>query len=690
VVFTPINRDAQSRDDNGVVRLTDAIDPAVAGAKAAALARAHQSGLPVLPGFVLSPDVATAVAAASPAAAATAVRDAWAELSDHGSVALVVRSSSTVEDGAESSMAGRFESILDVRGFDGFVDAVRTVVESGEAVHEGLPVAGRMAVLVQPFIEPAAGGVMFGADPVTGRQDRYVIAAVPGGPDQLVSGEVDGVTVTLSTRGKVVESTGSIAAVDANIRGLVALQKRAASVFGGPQDVEWAVHNDEVVMLQSRPITATGNDADAKGPIFGTGPIAETFPNALTPLELDLWAAPMTDAIREVLTITGAAPRRRLAASPVLVDVRGHVAADLQLLGVEVPTGRARSIWAKIDPRPPARRLKVAWQVGRLRAALPGLARDLVEDIDGMLADVPGFEHLSDRELVALLEGSQQALKSLYGYEMLAGQLLDAEGAPVTAASAALRVLAAERNSELSDEELVAQHPVLLALFPPAIGGTIELPPVPATMPASSDVDEQQLLREALRLRSRWVQELTARAAVALGRRLHDAGRLADASAVSAMTLEELRALVRGEIAFADPAPFVADGAPLPAKFRLTSEGAVIAVRSTNANENGGRGAGGGRGRGIVFPADALPAEGAVLVVRTLDPALAPMLPGLRGLVAETGSVLSHLAILAREFGVPTVVGVEDAVAKFAPGTEIVVDGGTGEVFAVTSEEVAA
>jgi pyruvate,water dikinase len=91
-----------------------------------------------------------------------------------------------------------------------------------------------------------------------------------------------------------------------------------------------------------------------------------------------------------------------------------------------------------------------------------------------------------------------------------------------------------------------------------------------------------------------------------------------------------------------------------------------------------------------VFPADALPAEGAVLVVRTLDPALAPMLPGLRGLVAETGSVLSHLAILAREFGVPTVVGVEDAVAKFAPGTEIVVDGGTGEVFAVTSEEVAA
>ena len=64
------------------------------------------------------------------------------------------------------------------------------------------------------------------------------------------------------------------------------------------------------------------------------------------------------------------------------------MAADLQLLGIERPTG-ARSLLARIDPRPPVRRLKVAWQVGRLRAALPGLARDLVEEIDEMLADVP-------------------------------------------------------------------------------------------------------------------------------------------------------------------------------------------------------------------------------------------------------------------------------------------------------------
>ena len=69
-----------------------------------------------------------------------------------------------------------------------------------------------------------------------------------------------------------------------------------------------------------------------------------------------------------------------------------------------------------------------------------------------------------------------------------------------------------------------------------------------------------------------------------------------------------------------------------------------------------------------------------MLVVRTLDPGLAGLLPSLGGLVAETGSVLSHLAILAREYGVPTVVGLAGAVDRFSAGTWVLVDGSTGEV----------
>ena len=93
---------------------------------------------------------------------------------------------------------------------------------------------------------------------------------------------------------------------------------------------------------------------------------------------------------------------------------------------------------------------------------------------------------------------------------------------------------------------------------------------------------------------------------------------------------------------------------------------------------------------GSVHGGNGPPEPGAVLVVRTLDPDLAPLLPRLGGLVAETGSFLSHLAILAREFGVPTAVGVEDAVSRFPAGSLVVVDGTTGEVSLVESERGAA
>ena len=143
----------------------------------------------------------------------------------------------------------------------------------------------------------------------------------------------------------------------------------------------------------------------------------------------------------------------------------------------------------------------------------------------------------------------------------------------------------------------------------------------------------------------------------------------------------------------------VRPAAPLPARFRLTVDGSVAPAaparsrrraRSGSGTSSGGTGAGGGRGMGPAHQGSDPPEPGAVLVVRTLDPDLAPLLPRLGGLVAETGSFLSHLAILAREFGVPTVVGVEDALSRFPAGSLLVVDGGTGDVELVESARGAA
>ena len=69
-----------------------------------------------------------------------------------------------------------------------------------------------------------------------------------------------------------------------------------------------------------------------------------------------------------------------------------------------------------------------------------------------------------------------------------------------------------------------------------------------------------------------------------------------------------------------------------------------------------------------------------MLVTTTLSPGLGPLLPRLKGIVSETGSVLSHLAILAREARVPTVVGYAGAKGDLPEGTVVLVDGDTGQV----------
>ncbi len=72
--------------------------------------------------------------------------------------------------------------------------------------------------------------------------------------------------------------------------------------------------------------------------------------------------------------------------------------------------------------------------------------------------------------------------------------------------------------------------------------------------------------------------------------------------------------------------------------------------------------------------------SGVITVLRSLDPAWTPLLPGLHGLIVERGGLLSHGAILAREYGVPMVIGVEDAARLLRNGMHVSMDGSTGVV----------
>jgi rifampicin phosphotransferase len=688
---------ARPVDDDGaagprVVGLDDsrALDPALTGGKAAALARAADAGVRTLPGVVLT----TVFCAEIDAGAQVADHPAVGEVLDRSggaAASLVVRSSSVVEDTAASSMAGQFASVVGVRGLDALAEAVQAVVDSrARAGAADQPIA----VLVQPLLEPEVGGVMFGVDPVTGRSDRRVVAAVAGGPEALVSGEVEGSRLVLDGDGALVEhDDGDGASLGSRqLRELTALSDEVAGVFGGPQDVEWAVDTDGTLwLLQSRPVTTEVRGVP-RGPIYGPGPVAETFPEPLTELERDLWVPPLREAVAEAVVLAGAATRREVEASEVVVAIDGHVAIDLRLVGALRERRRAVRT---LNPVRALRRLRGAWQVGRLRSAMPALSEALLDRVDHDLEAVPALSRLTGRQLLALLHRSRTVLRALHAHEILMGLLTDTGGHSMTGAALALRVLAEARQDGLSDDEVLARSPIVLALAPPRVAPRPMLPPEVSALNlgpdhSGDDTNDNGMLREALRLRVRWIQELSGRAAWALGERMAVSGALPRPGLIRHLDLAHVEAVATKR------ALIVADlvseheheaGAPLPAWFQVSDRGKPIRVQCAQ-EVGGGTGAGGGVATGIVTYDAEDPPAGSVLVTTTLTPGLGPLLPRLSGIVAETGSVLSHLAILAREAGVAVVVGYAGARDDLPEGARVVVDGGEGRV-TIEDEETA-
>lgn len=663
-----------------------ATDVWLTGVKAANLAHAAGAGLATLPGVVLTTVFTDSVDQGAALTGHPVVRQVF-NAAEGSTRPLVARSSSVAEDTAESSMAGQFESVVDIHGLEAFEEAVDEVLASRSRTGtENEPIA----VLVQPFLEPVYGGVLFGIDPVTGRSDRRVIAAVEGAPVDLVSGEVDGARYLVSDRGEVLEHERNDGADlgPEQIGQLVDLAARVSNVFGGPQDIEWAIDRDgRLWLLQSRPVTTEARGVPS-GPVYGPGPIAETFPEPLSTLESDLWIPPLRSAVRATLRLIGAATDSELDASEIVVDIGGHVAIDLALAG-EIGTPATRP---GLNPLSAARHLGRTWRLGRLRAALPHLAASLLDRADRDLEALPALGELTDRQLLAVLHRTRAALHAVHAHEILMGMLTDTGETRMTGASLALRILVEARRDGITDAEIVRRSPAVLALTAPRIGPGCVLPPDPTAVDLGGDStsgNDNGLLREALRLRVRWLQELSGRVAWELGQRLHRSGDLPSPEAVRLLTVGDLDAVVtkRSVVVTAVLDALSDTNAPdtaerLPARFRITDRGLPLRVRLAD-EIGGGTGAGGGVATGPVTYDAVDPPSGAILVTSTLTPGLGPVLGRLAGLVSETGSVLSHLAILAREAGVATVVGYASARSELAEGTIVSVDGLTGQVVRV-------
>jgi len=279
-----------------VLRLSDATDAAVVGGKAINLQKLITAGFPVPDGFVITTDAYREAASAAsaggmPPAIAEAIRVAYRQ---RGAPVVAVRSSATAEDLAGSSMAGQYETILDVQGEDAVLAAVERCWASVAGDRVGVYLRERgidraqvaMAVVVQELVRADVAGVLFTANPRTGARHELVIDASWGLGEAVVSGLVqpDTVTVDRATGAVLTCTVGDkrvailagdheareVPAARRSIRCLTAVQVRelwklgllVMERFGRAQDVEWAIAGDRLFLLQTRAIT-TLEDAEA-------------------------------------------------------------------------------------------------------------------------------------------------------------------------------------------------------------------------------------------------------------------------------------------------------------------------------------------------------------------------------------------------------------------------------------------
>ncbi len=94
-----------------------------------------------------------------------------------------------------------------------------------------------------------------------------------------------------------------------------------------------------------------------------------------------------------------------------------------------------------------------------------------------------------------------------------------------------------------------------------------------------------------------------------------------------------------------------------------------------------------GRARVILKLEDALMEKGDILVAPYTDPAWTPLFPLAAGLVTEVGGLMTHGAVVAREYGIPAVVGVDNATSKIKDGQIIRVDGTQGVITIIETDE---
>ncbi len=202
---------------------------------------------------------------------------------------VAVRSSATAEDLPDASFAGQQDTYLNIKGEAVLVKKVqdawaslftpRAIFYREEQKYNHLKVG--IAVVVQIMVNSKASGVMFTLDPVTNEKGKIVIEAIRGLGELIVQGavtpdhyEVDKKTMQITVKNTAIQEKmllkkdgenkemklsktegGKQKVSDKEIIEIANLGKKLEKHYFFPQDVEWALENGKVYIVQTRPVT---------------------------------------------------------------------------------------------------------------------------------------------------------------------------------------------------------------------------------------------------------------------------------------------------------------------------------------------------------------------------------------------------------------------------------------------------
>lgn len=245
------------------------------------------------------------------------ILDAWRRL--EGSEEIAIRSSAADEDSATHSFAGQLSSYLYVRSLE---EVLRCVKRCWASAYSARALAYRrengmdfssiaVAVILQQMIDPDVSGVLFTCDPIQQTDDFYLLSAVYGVGEGLVSGALAADTYWLDAQTGVVGKQEIAAknqalhrgtdgqcipqSVDprmANVPALNAdalqqlhlLGRKVMTLYHRPQDIEWALRDGHLYVLQARPVTTIQVNLHGYPNLWDNSNIVESYGGVTLPL----------------------------------------------------------------------------------------------------------------------------------------------------------------------------------------------------------------------------------------------------------------------------------------------------------------------------------------------------------------------------------------------------------------------